>query len=134
MFNKIGLLKVFCKIHRKTPVLESLFNKVTGLYPAILLKENTPIQVFSDEFSEIFKTSFLIKHLQATASVLRKNILPILKSPLKLLVKKKNNDTRRKKTYANKYLPQVFISFLLFKSFFILLLPPSHDTLTARVF
>ena len=105
MFNKIGLLKVFCKINRKTPVLESLFNKVTGLYPATLLKENTPIQVFSDEFSEIFKTSFLIKHLQATASVLRKNILPILKSPLKLLVKKKTKTHAEKKlTLTNTYL------------------------------
>ena len=28
----------FYKIHKKTPVLESLFNKVTGLYPANSLK------------------------------------------------------------------------------------------------
>ena len=40
----------FGKIHKKTPVPESLFNKVTGLYPATLLKEKTPIEVFSDEF------------------------------------------------------------------------------------
>ena len=38
MFYKIGVLKTFCKIHRKTPVPESLFNKLTGLYLATLLK------------------------------------------------------------------------------------------------
>ena len=48
----------------KTPVPESLFNKVTGLYPATSMKETTPTQVLSDEFCEILKT----EHLQATAS------------------------------------------------------------------
>ena len=32
------------------PVAESLFYKVTHLYLATLLKERTPIHVFSDEF------------------------------------------------------------------------------------
>ena len=52
---------------------ESLFNKIAGLYPAASLKERTPKQVSSDEFYEILKT----EHLQATASVLPKNVLPI---------------------------------------------------------
>ena len=55
---------------------EPLFNKVTVLYPATLLKEMTPIQMFSSEFCEIFKIPFT-EHLQATASVLQKSILPI---------------------------------------------------------
>ena len=63
----------FFKIHKKTTVQESLFNKIAGLYPAASLKERTPKQVFSDEFYEILKT----EHLQATASVLPKNVLPI---------------------------------------------------------
>ena len=48
--------KVFLKsykIHNKTPVPELLFNQVTGLYEAPLLKEKTPIQMFSDEFCKI---------------------------------------------------------------------------------
>ena len=51
---KILYRKVFlktCKIHKEAPVPESLFNKVTGSpagYPATLLKEKTPMQVFSD--------------------------------------------------------------------------------------
>ena len=32
--------KKFSKIHRKTPVPESLFNKVTGLRPTTSLKKN----------------------------------------------------------------------------------------------
>ena len=31
MFYQIGVLENFCKIHRKTSVLESLFNKIAGL-------------------------------------------------------------------------------------------------------
>ena len=45
----------FGKIHKKTSMLESLFNKVAGLYPATLLKERTPTQVFSDKFCEILR-------------------------------------------------------------------------------
>ena len=47
-----------CEIHRETPVPESFFIKVTDLYHATLLKENTPIQVFSDEFCKILKIPF----------------------------------------------------------------------------
>ena len=38
---------------------EPLFNKAAGHYPATSLKERTPTQVFSDEFYEILKTTFL---------------------------------------------------------------------------
>ena len=43
----------FCKIHKKTPVPESLLNKVAGLYPATSQKERTSTLVFSNEFWEI---------------------------------------------------------------------------------
>ena len=33
MFRKNRRSQKFCKSHKKTPVLESLFNKVTGLRP-----------------------------------------------------------------------------------------------------
>ena len=38
---KKGVLKKFRKIHGKTPVLESLYNKVAGLRPATLLNETS---------------------------------------------------------------------------------------------
>ena len=43
---------VLCNVHRKTLVLESLFNKVAGL------------QVFSCEYCKIAKSSFFIEHLR----------------------------------------------------------------------
>ena len=55
------LLEIFCNIHRKTFVLESRYNKFSGLY----LKE-TPTQVFSCEYCKIFtiQTAFFIEHLR----------------------------------------------------------------------
>ena len=46
-----GILKTRCsqkfrKIHKKTPVSESLFNNVAGLWPVTLLKKGSDIGVF----------------------------------------------------------------------------------------
>ena len=67
----------FCKIHKQTPVLEPHFNKVTGLYPAISLKERTPTEVFSGEFCQILKTPFLQNTSSRPLLLYRKNILSI---------------------------------------------------------
>ena len=50
-----------CNIHKKKPVLESVFNKFTGLQPSALLKR-TSSQVFSCECCDIFNNSFFIEH------------------------------------------------------------------------
>ena len=47
---------------------ESLFNKVTSLKPATLLRKETLAQVFSCEFCKIFINTFFTEHLRATAS------------------------------------------------------------------
>ena len=36
MFYKKGVLKMLCKIHKKTLFLESVFSKLAGLKPATL--------------------------------------------------------------------------------------------------
>ena len=72
-----------CKIQKKTPVSESLFNKVTGLYLATSVKERTPTLVFSDQFCEIHKTPFLTEHLQATAFAEKYFTNKIVKNPLR---------------------------------------------------
>ena len=46
MFCKIGALEHAGIFTGKTPVLESLFDKVVGLSPAILLKTDSNIGVF----------------------------------------------------------------------------------------
>ena len=78
-FYNRGLLQniFFCEIHKKTPVLESHFNKVTGLYPANPLKERTPTQVFCDEFWEIIETPFFQNTSRRLLLFYGKNILLI---------------------------------------------------------
>ena len=79
-YNEALLRNIYlflCKIHKKTPVLESHFNKVTGLYPATSLKERTPTQVFSGEFCEILKTPFLQNTSRRLLLFYGKNILSI---------------------------------------------------------
>ena len=54
--------KVFLKIrkiNRKTPVPESLFNKVAGLRPASLLKKRLRHRRFPVNFAKFLKTRFL---------------------------------------------------------------------------
>ena len=46
---------------------ESLFNKVTGLKTCNCTKKQTPTQVISCEYCEIFKDTYLEEHLQTTA-------------------------------------------------------------------
>ena len=53
---------------RKTPVLQSYFNKVAGFQPASFLKK-TLTQVLSCEICETFKNTYFEEHLQMTASI-----------------------------------------------------------------
>ena len=114
---------------------ESFFNKVIGFYPAISLKERTPIHVFSDEFARCLRHLFT-EHLQATASVLWKKYFTnkIVKKSLrrkkwKQLVRK--TKTRETKTYS------LFTSSLhilsLFKNFLISLVSASYDILKTQL-
>ena len=55
MFLKIDVLKKISDIGRKTPVLESLLNKVAGLKFFIIKRLQ---HMFSGAYCEIFKNSF----------------------------------------------------------------------------
>ena len=63
LFCKKGVLENFKKFTGKHLCRSSLLNKVAGLSPAILLKKETPAQVFSCEFSKKFWNTFSIQHL-----------------------------------------------------------------------
>ena len=59
LYNRVFSQNIFLsKIHKKTPVLESHFHKVIGLYAAISLKERTPRQVFSAIFARYLRHIF----------------------------------------------------------------------------
>ena len=54
----------FHKIHRKTPVPQSLFKPQACKF----IKKETLAQVFSCDFCEVFKNTFFTEHLWTTAS------------------------------------------------------------------
>ena len=71
LFYRTPLGDCFCRysseqvfLKRKRPVLESLFNKFTGLQAC-----ETPTQVFSFEICELFKNTFLYRTPPLAASV-----------------------------------------------------------------
>ena len=54
---KRSVLK-FSKIHWKTPVLESLFNKVADIRPATVLKKRLQHKCFPVNFAKFLRTNF----------------------------------------------------------------------------
>ena len=66
-----SLQKDFCekfrKIHRKTPVPESLFSKFAGLRTATLLKRDSN-RCFPVNFAKCLRTPFFKEHLLMVAS------------------------------------------------------------------
>ena len=70
MFFKIGVLKNFAKFTGKHLCLDLFFTKVASS-ACNFIKIETAVQVFSWEFGEIFKNTFLTEHLKASAFVYR---------------------------------------------------------------
>ena len=62
------VLKNFAKFHRKTPVPESLPQYSCRAEACNLIKKEALAHVFSCEFCEIFKNTFLQKNIRTTAS------------------------------------------------------------------
>ena len=60
----------WCKIHKKAPATDSLFNKVAGWKLLTLLKTDPGTGVFQWN-REIFKNTFFTEHEQMTASGLQ---------------------------------------------------------------
>ena len=58
-FCKKGVLKKFHKVHLKTPALASLFNRVSGLRSATLLKNKLQHWCFQVNFVKFLRTPFL---------------------------------------------------------------------------
>ena len=57
-FYEKGCSQKFHKIHRKIPVPESLFNKIAGLRPTILLKKRLWQKRFPVNFANFLRTPF----------------------------------------------------------------------------
>ena len=59
---------VFNKFHRKTPVLESLYNKVADLQVCNFFKKRLQHRSFPVQICKTFKNTYFEEHLRATAS------------------------------------------------------------------
>ena len=63
VFCRKGVSQKFRKIHRKTPVPKSLFNKVAGLRPVTSLKKEPWHRCFPVNFAKFLRAPFIIEHL-----------------------------------------------------------------------
>ena len=69
----------FRKFHRKTPVLESLFNKNSGLRLTTQLKSDSSTG-FSFEILQVFKSTYFGEHLQTADSFFgRRSLIRIVR-------------------------------------------------------
>ena len=59
MLFKIVVLKNFCKFHRKTSVLEYLFNEVAGLKAYNAIKKRLQHRCFSVKFAKFLRAPIL---------------------------------------------------------------------------
>ena len=69
MFFNISVLKNFAKFEKTHPTQILFFSKALDPYHAILIKNETPAQVFSCKFREMFKNIFFTEHIRVAASV-----------------------------------------------------------------
>ena len=61
MFFKNGILKIFLNIHRKTPVLKSLFNKVAGILACNFIKKKLQQRCFPVNIAKFVGTVFFVE-------------------------------------------------------------------------
>ena len=64
MFFEIGILRIFCNTHRKTPVLESLLNKVVSLEASHFIRKRLKYRCFSVNIAKFLRTMFFKEHLR----------------------------------------------------------------------
>ena len=69
-FSKLVFLKEFRNNHRKTPVLESLFNKVAGLKACNYIKERLQHRCFPVNNVKFLRTHFFTEHLRELIDVI----------------------------------------------------------------
>ena len=79
------------KLHRKTPVLESIFNKVTVLQAWSFNLKETPTRVFSCEIFKNLKNTYFEDHLGTTVPECSRKINPLLVLVKPMLDGKRHN-------------------------------------------
>ena len=110
-------------MNKKTSVLESHFNKVTGLYPATSLKKRLQHRCFLMNFARYLRHPFYRTppgdYFCSTEKIFINKIVkkPLRKGKKWQLVRKTTTQAKQK---LNHYLHQVFISFYYSKMYLFL--------------
>ena len=76
---KKGVLKYFAKFPRKTPVLESLFNKIAGLAACNFIKKTLQHRCFPVKLAKFLRTPFFYRTPQVATSVLYESMEKVVK-------------------------------------------------------
>ena len=76
---KKGVLKYFAKFPRKTPVLESLFNKIAGLEACNFIKKTLQHRCFPVKLAKFLRTPFFYRTPQVATSVLYESMEKVVK-------------------------------------------------------
>ena len=76
---KKGVLKYFAKFPRKTPVLESLFNKIAGLEAYDFIKKTLQHRCFPVKLAKFLRTPFFYRTPQVATSVLYESMEKVVK-------------------------------------------------------
>ena len=76
---KKGVLKYFAKFPRKTPVLESLFNKIAGLEACNFIKKILQHRCFPVKLAKFLRTPFFYRTPQVATSVLYESMEKVVK-------------------------------------------------------
>ena len=76
---KKGVLKYFAKFPRKTPVLESLFNKIAGLEDCNFIKKTLQHRCFPVKLAKFLRTPFFYRTPQVATSVLYESMEKVVK-------------------------------------------------------
>ena len=98
VFYKKSCSKTFGNIHRKTPTLESLLNRVTCLKTCNVIKKRLQRRLFSSEYCEIFRNTYFEEHmLQADPMILSLLLIKLKGYCLQLFAKTELYHTSFKK-------------------------------------
>ena len=111
-----------CNIHRKTPLLESLFNKYAGLKDYNFIKIRLQHGCFSVNIAKFLKNSFFIEHLWWLLMTLK--IVTRSKNGLSIKIERRwsNSENFTKMFLNDSYRQSVVFASLLIESFSIYLL------------
>ena len=118
MFYKKSCSQQFCNIHRKIPVLQSLFNKAKVLKAYNFIKKRHQHRFFPVNIAKYLRKTFFTEHLQRLRLIFIWMIVilqcvRVLKSPVEQYMVRREAMGRETHRVLNKYFATSYINDLL---------------------